>query len=113
MTTPRMPTAARAALLALGACGAHAPAPQSDFGPPRAPVDPVACPAATLERFAERAAHVATITTEPVLDAARTDKLPCKPAETDAACIARARTRAVPPGYEVTSVTIGGDITHI
>ena len=103
----------RLALLFVAACGAREQ-PPVDYGPPPGePVDPIVCPAARLERFATRAGIAPAITTEPVVDAARIDKVPCKPAEADDACIARARQRPVPSFYEVAGVTIGGDITHV
>ena len=97
------------ALIVVAACGAREVTPAPDYGPPPVPVDPIACPAARLEKFALRAGATLAITTEPVVDAARIDKLPCKQDEPDDACVARARKRPAPAYYEVTSVTIGGD----
>lgn len=94
-------------------CGPSAAPPPVDYGPPAEPVDPIACPAARLEAFAARVGLAAEITTEPVLEAARVDKLPCKPDETDADCIARARKRPIPAPYEVAGVTIGAEVTHV
>lgn len=102
-----------AALLVLFACGPRAETPTTDFGPPAAPVDPIACPAARLERFAEAAELTITIGTEPVVDAGRVDKVPCKTGETDDACLARARKRPAPAYYEVTGVTLGADNTEV
>jgi hypothetical protein len=99
-------------VIACFACGARDPAPV-DFGPPPQAIDPLACPASILERFATRVGAPLAITTEQIVDAARIDKVPCKPAEADDACIARARTRPVPTSYEVAGVTIGGDVTHV
>jgi len=93
-------------VLVLTACGPRELAPTPDYGPPPAPVDPIACPAAVL-------GAPLTIATEPVVDAARIDKVPCKPAETDDACLARARARPVPAFYEVASIKIGGEVTHV
>ncbi|MDQ3338604.1 MAG: hypothetical protein M4D80_25855 [Myxococcota bacterium] len=101
--------ACAAALLAVAACGAREVTPAPDYGPPPEPVDPITCPATRLERFATRAGATITITTEPVIDAARIDKVPCKSDEPDDACLARARKRPTPSSYEVTGVTIGGD----
>lgn len=104
--------AATAALLI--ACGPRAaPAPVPDYGPPPAPVDPIACPVERLERLAARVGAEATIATEPILDASRIDKVPCRPAETDDACVTRARSRPAPASYNIIGVTIGGDVTHV
>jgi hypothetical protein len=102
---------AAAAILAvaLAACGGRSATPAPDYGPPPAPVDPIACPASRLEQYALRAGATLAITTEPIVDAARVDKLPCKQDEPDDACLARARTRPTPSSYEVTTITIGGD----
>jgi hypothetical protein len=97
------------ALLVLAACGAREVTPAPDYGPPPEPVDPITCAASRLEHFATRAGATIAITTEPVIDAARIDKVPCKPDEADDACVVRARTRPTPPMYEVIRVTIGGD----
>jgi hypothetical protein len=97
------------ALILVAACGAREVTPAPDYGPPPAPVDPILCPAARLEQFATRAGATIAITTEPIVDAARIDKVPCKQDEPDDACIARARQRPTPSSYEVTGVTIGGD----
>ena len=97
------------ALIAIAACGAREVTPAPDYGPPPAPVDPIACPAARLEQFATRAGATIAIATEPVIDAGRIDKVPCKPDEPDDACVARARKRPAPTSYEVIGVTIGGD----
>jgi len=100
-------------VLVLTACGPREVTPTPDYGPPPEPVDPIACPAAALERFANRVGAPLAIATEPVVDAARIDKVPCKPAETDDACLARARTRPVPAFYEVAGIKIGGEVTHV
>lgn len=100
---------AAAAAAAAAACGAREVTPAPDYGPPPARVDPIACPAERLERFALRAGATLAITTEPVVDAARIDKVPCKQDEADITCLARARKRPPPSGYDVTGVTIGGD----
>lgn len=103
----------RAFLILAAACGAREVTPAPDYGPPPAPVDPIACPADRLERFATKIGAAVKITTEPVLDTARVDKVPCKQDEANDACIARARKRPVPAFYEVTSVTIGNDATAV
>lgn len=103
----------RVLLLVAAACGAREVTPAPDYGPPAEPVDPIACDAGRLERFATQVGAALSITTEPVVDAGRIDKTPCKPDETDEACLARARKRGVPAFYEVTGVTIGGDVTHV
>ena len=102
----------RLAVLVVAACGARE-RPPVDYGPPPTPIDPIACPADRLERFATRAGIEPAITTEPIIEAARIDKVPCKPAESDDACISRARQRPVPSFYEVAGITIGGDVTHV
>jgi len=84
-----------------------------DFGPPPQPIDPVACPAARLEQFAARIGAPLDITTEQIVDAERVDKLPCKTGETDDACLARARQRAVPTSYEFARVTLGAENTTV
>ena len=83
--------------------------PEPDYGPPAQPVDPVACPAARLEKFANLVEAPLAITTEPIVDSARIDQVPCKPTESDAQCLARARARPAPASFEVVGVTIGGD----
>jgi hypothetical protein len=102
-----------AAVVFLLACGPRGETPTTDFGPPAQPIDPVTCAAARLERFAEAAELTIEISTEPVVDAGRIDKVPCKTGETDEQCIARARKRAAPAFYEVTGVTIGADNTQV
>lgn len=87
--------------------------PAPDYGPPAEPVDPIACPAARLERFATQVGSALSITTEPIVDAGRIDKIPCKLDETDDACLARARKRPIPSFYEIIGVTLGGDVTHV
>ena len=102
----------RALLLLVVACGPRDAAP-IDYGPPPQPIDPIACSAARLEHFAARIGAAIEITTEQIVDAARIDKLPCKPSETDDACLSRARARPVPAYYEVAGVTIGKEITQV
>jgi hypothetical protein len=98
----------------LAACGPRAAAPPPvDYGPPAAPIDPIACPAATLERFAARVGVTPAITTEQIVEAARIDKLPCRPRETDDACLSRARNQPTPPSYERTGITIASEITNV
>ena len=53
------------------------------------------------------------ITTEPIVDAGRIDKVPCKLDETDEQCVSRARKRPAPSYYEVTGVTLGGDDSEV
>jgi len=103
----------RALVIVVAACGAREVTPPPDYGPPPAPVDPIACAAERLEKFATKIGGTLAITTEPVLDAKRVDKVPCKQDETNDACIARARKRGVPVFYEVTGVTINTDATAV
>lgn len=102
-----------AALLVIAACGAREVTPVPDYGPPPRRFDPIACPAAMLDVLATRipGAQLA-VSLERVVDAARVDKVPCGELADDA-CLARARKRPVPVGYEVVGVTIGGDVTHV
>lgn len=95
------------------ACGPRAASTPTDFGPPPAPVDPIVCPAARLERFAEATEMTLEISTEPVVDTNRVDQVPCKPDETDAQCLARARKRPAPPSYEVVGVTLGSEDSDV
>ena len=106
-----MDRAAIACLVALVACGPRAPSRQPDFGvdEPHPVEDSIACPAAQLEAFALRLGAPLEIANEPIVDSARTDRVPCKPAETDEACLARARARPAPPSYELKDATINGD----
>jgi hypothetical protein len=104
----------RALLLLVVACGPRVePAAPVDYGPPAAPIDPIACPADTLERFAARVGVPPAITTEQIVDASRVDKLPCKAAETNDACLARARARPAPTSYELAGVTIANEVTSV
>ena len=105
----RLQLRALIAVAACGACGAREVTPAPDYGPPPAPTDPIACAASRLEQFALRAGATLTISTEPVVEAARIDKIPCKQDEPDDACIARARKLPTPSYYEVMNITIGGD----
>ncbi|MBA3391773.1 MAG: hypothetical protein H0T89_03965 [Deltaproteobacteria bacterium] len=103
--------------LALG-CGASPPPPAPDFSTPGGaespPPDPIACPEAELAGLATRIAGAQlTVSQEPIVDAARIDKLPCAPQASDEACLARARKRSIPDGYELTGVTIGGEVSHV
>ncbi len=103
--------------LALG-CGASPPPPAPDFSSPAGadspPVDPVACPEAELAALAARIAGAQlAVSLEPLVDAARIDKQPCAPQGSDDACLARARLRPVPDGYELTGITIGGEVSHV
>jgi hypothetical protein len=100
----------RLAFVLLFACGPRGETPTTDFGPPAQPIDPIACPAARLERFAETAELTIILSTEAVVDAGRVDKAPCK---TDEQCISRARKRPAPAFYEITGVTIGADNTQV
>ena len=103
----------RALVIVLVACGAREVTPAPDYGPPPAPVDPIACAAERLEKFGTKIGGAVTISTEPVVDTKRVDKVPCKQDETNDACIARARKRAVPTFYEVTGVTINTEGTEV
>jgi hypothetical protein len=103
----------RLAFVLLFACGPRGETPTTDFGPPAQPIDPIACPAARLERFAETAELTIILSTEAVVDAGRVDKVPCKTGETDEQCISRARKRPAPAFYEITGVTIGADNTQV
>lgn len=103
--------------LALG-CGASPPPPAPDFSNPAGPAgdtpDPIACPEAELAGLAARIAGAQlAISLEPIVDAARIDKLPCAPQASDDACLARAHQRPVPDGYELTGITIGGEVSHV
>lgn len=100
-------------LALLVACGPRESVSPVDYGPPTAPIDPIACPATTLERFAARVGVTPAITTEQMVEAARIDKLPCKPAEADDACLARARARPTPPFYELTGVKIANEVSSV
>ena len=100
-------------ILVAASCGAREVTPAPDYGPPPAPVDPIACAADRLERFATKVGGAITITTEPVVDTKRVDTVPCKHDEANDACIARARKRPVPAFYEVTGVTINADATAV
>jgi hypothetical protein len=103
----------RVLLLVAAACGAREVTPAPDYGPPPEPIDPIACPAARLERYAQLAGSPLTISTEPIVDAGRIDKVPCKQDETDDACVSRARKLPSPSYYEVVGVTIGGDTSVV
>lgn len=97
----------------LVACGPRESTTPVDYGPPAAPIDPIACPASLLERFAARVGVTPAITTEQIVEAARIDKVPCKPGETDDACRARARARPAPSFYEVTSIEIANEVASV